>query len=159
MMCFLSTATSSSHYPDEDNVDSESPRIVTSVGLPQTPPDSDPGSSPVGLPNEDVQSLSKDTVVDSLAEPGDNIESSHLKTAERGDSNILNCNVNLSTTSSRKEENCVCQKDVNEYNEETESAHNTTNEEVAIFKVFKGLSHLKNDEFPCQRTEISIFGH
>ena len=51
MMCIYST-TNSARYTEEENVDPGS-EIITSVGLPQTPPDSDPGSSPSGISNED----------------------------------------------------------------------------------------------------------
>ena len=46
MMCILSATNTSSRYSEDDNAEQEEPGIITSVGLPQTPPDSDPGSSP-----------------------------------------------------------------------------------------------------------------
>ena len=46
MMCILSATNTSSRYSEDDNAEQEQPGIITSVGLPQTPPDSDPGSSP-----------------------------------------------------------------------------------------------------------------
>ena len=63
MMCIYSS-TNSSHYTEEENVNADSSQIITSVGLPQTPPDSDPGSSPSGLSNEDNDS--KECLVEAL---------------------------------------------------------------------------------------------
>ena len=64
MMCIYNTSNST-HYNEEENVRSDNSQIITSVGLPQTPPDSDPGSSPSGLSNED--SDSKESLVDTLS--------------------------------------------------------------------------------------------
>ena len=63
MMCIYST-TNSSHYTEEDNVNADSSQIITAVGLPQTPPDSDPGSSPSVLCNEENDS--KECLVEAL---------------------------------------------------------------------------------------------
>ena len=54
MMCMLSATNSAAHFSEEDNVDSTEHRIVTSVDLPQTPPDSDSSTSPTipGVSNE-----------------------------------------------------------------------------------------------------------
>ena len=63
MMCIYSS-TNSSHYTEEENVNADSSQIITSVGLPQTPPDSDPGSSPSVLCNEENDS--KECLVEAL---------------------------------------------------------------------------------------------
>ena len=96
MMCIYNTSNST-HYNEEENVRSDNSQIITSVGLPQTPPDSDPGSSPSGLSNED--SDSKESLVDTLSGQQDDENKkidTFAKEMQDEDSSLCNDNASLS---------------------------------------------------------------
>ena len=153
-MCFLSATTSSSHYSDEEKVDSEGPRIVTSVGLPQTPPDSDPGSSPAGLINEDGESNCKNTTADPLAEQVENVASLHMYNDKNDSLNILDHIENLSLPSSEKKKCYHSKQDVNRLNKEITSTSNSTKEGIGFFRNFEGIRKLVNDDPPSASVSL-----
>ena len=74
-MCILNAASSAPHYAEGSNVDAQDPGIVTSVELPQSPPDSDPGSSPTAVPKEHgTQIVQKMTSDDGMDKVGNTVE-------------------------------------------------------------------------------------
>ena len=103
MMCILSATNTSSRYSEDDNARQEEPGIITSVGLPQTPPDSDPGSSPP-LNSSDEGECSSDTKKEETPLHFEQIQSAVENDIKEVTSNDEDVTKNAQTLSSQKKD-------------------------------------------------------